>query len=120
MDSGDAFIIIAGVIFIGIILLFIVLLPVAYTLHQGESTITIDSKVGAHGYGGDYIIFTTDQNGFEEAYTTNDNLLLWKWDASDRFMALKEGHTYRVKWLGYRIHILSEYKNIIELVEVVS
>ena len=61
-----------------------------------------------------YLFSDTEGN----VYAVADELLLWKWDASDRWAKLEEGKTYRITFYGWRIHILSWYPNAIEIEEI--
>lgn len=79
-----------------------------------EATITVEERVGAHGGGGAYLILT--EGG--EVFTVEDNLFLLKFDASDRYAALKEGGRYHVTCTGWRVQPLSWYRNIVAAEEV--
>ena len=85
-------------------------------LQISETTINVTEKIGAHGDSGQYLIIASD----DTVYTVEDNLFQWKFDASDRYAALKVGKTYHVKCSGFRNHFLSMYKNILEYQEVVG
>jgi len=61
-----------------------------------------------------YLFSDTEGN----VYAVADELLLWKWDASDRWAKLEEGKSYRITFYGWRIHILSWYPNAIEIEEI--
>ena len=50
-----------------------------------------------------------------EVFTVSDEWILLKFDASDRYMTLETGKTYRVKVCGYRFQLFSWYRNIFEI-----
>ena len=112
-DLSDLIFMIA---FFGGITLFIGLigLGVYSDIVTSEGTITVTEKIGAHGDEGQYLIIAQD----DQVYTVADNWIYLKLDASDRYAALKVGKTYEVKFSGFRNHLLSWYKNIIEYREV--
>lgn len=55
----------------------------------------------------------SDENG--NVYEVTDELLYLTFDASNRYANLKEGNTYTVTTVGWRIPILSMYKNIVAI-----
>lgn len=54
-----------------------------------------------------YLIYT-DAGVFENT----DSLLALKWDSSDVYNHLTQGHTYKAQVIGWRIPFLSSYPNI--------
>ena len=79
-------------------------------LIESEDTITVEERVGAHGENGIYLIITEEG----ETFTVQDNILKLKFDASDRYAAIKPGVRYHVTCTGWRVQILSWYRNVIE------
>ncbi len=78
-----------------------------------EIRITIKNKErinkGTDSY---YLIFTEN-----EVFQNKDSLLFMKFDSSDVYNNLDIGETYQVKVNWYRINFLSEYRNILEILE---
>lgn len=84
-------------------------------MSQDDVTITVDHRE-SKGDSGNYLIWAT--NG--EVYSDVDSIPFWKFNSSDVFGQLKEGGTYKVHVAGWRIHVLSLYRNIIEVKEVIA
>jgi hypothetical protein len=105
-------------VFIGMVLFLLLGLVAAVSavgaLTVSEATITVEERIGAHGQEGMYLILTEDG----EAFTVEDNLLLFKFDASDRYASLKEGGRYHVTCTGWRFQPLSWYRNIVSIEEM--
>lgn len=138
-DLSDA---ILGIGFIGFIILVIGFLGLGIyaDIMTSEGTITVTEKIGAHGDEGQYLIISQEtvlqeqtswgdttgwvvnkslvKTGEDEVLTVADNWIYLKLDASDRYAALKVGKTYHVKCSGFRNHLLSWYRNIIEYQEI--
>ena len=51
----------------------------------------------------------TDHGVFED----RDSALYWKWNSSDFYNSMTDGHTYTFSVVGWRIPFLSSYPNII-------
>lgn len=66
---------------------------------------SIDSK---------YLIYGEDKNGKTYVFEDTDTLFRGKFNSSDVYGALKEGETYELTVIGFRIHILNWYENIID------
>jgi hypothetical protein len=60
-----------------------------------------------------YLIFCE-----EEVFENADSLWYWKWNSSDFYSLLEEGRSYEFKVYGWRIPILSSYRNIYEIIEL--
>ena len=78
--------------------------------------ITVDHRERvSQGYGetlaSKYLIFTKEGEVFEDT----DNLFLGKFNSSDIYGQIREGHTYRVRTSGYRMPALSYYRNIVSV-----
>lgn len=74
-----------------------------------DSIITIDEKwIKTSGLDMKYLLSDSDGN----VYSIEDSIMLWKFDASDRWVKLKAGETYSVRTYGWRINWLSMYPNI--------
>lgn len=60
-----------------------------------------------------YLVFTDG-----ETFENTDAIWYWKWNSSDIHGRLEPGKAYRVKCYGWRIPILSVYRNIVSAEEV--
>ena len=61
-----------------------------------------------------YLIYGEDENGKTYVFEDTDTLFRWKFNSSDVFGALKEGETYELTVIGFRVHIFNWYENIID------
>lgn len=61
-----------------------------------------------------YLIYGEDENGKTYVFEDTDTLFRWKFNSSDVYGALKEGETYELTVIGFRIHILNWYENIVD------
>jgi hypothetical protein len=96
-----------------ILLLAVVLLafPVVYRLSAEDINITVDSKERiVKGDSSYYLVFTEN-----EVLKVDDSWIFFTWNASDRYNILKENSNYRVKAAGWRIPILSKYRNVVKI-----
>ena len=59
-----------------------------------------------------YLIFTDS-----EVFENTDSPVFWKFNSSDIYGRIEVGKTYRFDVVGYRINVLSSYRNIIEASE---
>lgn len=57
---------------------------------------------------GKYLIWATG-----ETFENTDSILFWKWNSSDLFGQILDGHKYVVRVGGWRVQYLSWYRNII-------
>ena len=62
-----------------------------------------------------YLIYA-DEGTFKNV----DSILNWKFNSSDVYGEIKRDHTYKVKVEGFRAGVLSEYPNIIDVLEEVN
>ena len=97
------------------IILFLVILvvePICYYRTNEVITITVlEKEVIHHKNSSTYLIYT--EKG--EVLENSDLLFYGKFNSSDFQSKLKEGETYKVKVLGWRIPLLSRYRNIVEI-----
>lgn len=87
----------------------------AYKVYGTKETVTItvtDKAIKRYDESDKYIIYTDD-----ETFEISDELLLGRFDSSDDYGRLKVGETYTVTVVGWRVHFLSWYRNIIEINE---
>ena len=61
-----------------------------------------------------YLIYGEDENGKTYVFEDTDTLFRWKFNSSDVYGALKEGETYELTVIGFRVHIFNWYENIID------
>lgn len=61
-----------------------------------------------------YLIYGEDENGKTYVFEDTDTLFRGKFNSSDVYGALKEGETYELTVIGFRVHILNWYENIID------
>ena len=50
-----------------------------------------------------------------ESFECTDSILFWKWNSTDIYRRLEKGCKYRVMVAGWRVPILSWYRNIIRI-----
>lgn len=65
-----------------------------------------------------YLIYGENENGDTVVYENTDSLFRGKFNSSDIYGEMKEGRTYEVKLVGYRLPFLSSYENILDCKEV--
>ena len=71
-------------------------------------TVTGKERIAESG-GGTYLVFTES-----ETLENTDSLFYWKWRSSDIYSRITPGE-YRFRVYGWRIPIISFYRNIIEV-----
>lgn len=97
-------------------LLVIVLLAVVPNFHVEEHKVEI-VKTEIVNNGGHYMIFCKEK-GENVTYTLDDSFWHWSWNTSDIYGSLEVGKTYKIKTSGFRIPIISWYKNIYKITPV--
>lgn len=85
--------------------------------HTVYHNITVTEKAIKRSSSSDekYLVFTKDQNGQVRVFENTDNMISNKFDSSDMFAQMKEGETYDIETVGYRVPFLSMYENIISI-----
>ena len=58
----------------------------------------------------EYLVFTDG-----EVFSNSDVILRGKFNSSDLYGKIKEGETYNLKVIGYRLNFLSRYRNILSI-----
>lgn len=111
------------VVFFVVILGLSVASFVIFSFNDTEYTITVTDKERIYSGSGDtssskYLVFGDDENGNSFVFENTDTLLRGKWDSSNIQGQLKEGNTYKITVVGYRVPFLSMYQNIIKVEEV--
>ena len=75
--------------------------------------VTVNEKVVKRYNNRDkYLIFTTKFNGEKEVFEDSDSLISRKFNSSDVYASLESGKKYDIQVYGWRIPILSAYRNI--------
>lgn len=111
------------VVFFVVILGLGVVSSVAFSFNDTDYTITVTDKERIYTGSGDtssskYLVFGEDNNGDSFVFENTDCILRGKWDSSNIQGQLKEGNTYKITVIGYRVPFLSMYQNIIKIEEV--
>ena len=100
---------------IGALLLLLGVIITYNALWYGSKEIkevTIDEKwIKYHNNDAKYLFSDTEGN----VYSIEDSLLLWSWNASDRYAFIKPNTPYEITTYGWRIPILSSYPNAIKI-----
>lgn len=96
---------------------------IAFSFNDTEYTITVTDKERIYTGSGDtssskYLVFGEDKNGNSFVFENTDTLLRGKWNSSNIQGQLKEGNTYKVTVVGYRVPFFSWYQNIIKVEEI--
>lgn len=99
---------------IGAIIAIIAVIIIFPRATEDTVRITVTDKVVKRYDDSDvYLIFTED-----ETFKISDELSYLRYDSSDLYGKMKVGKTYDCKVSGWRIHVTSSYRNIIEAEEV--
>lgn len=85
--------------------------------HTKIITVTDKERVNTSSYS-KYLIMGEDENGEPLVLENTDNTIRFKFNSSDIYAALKEGETYEVTVIGFRVPYMSWYENIISYKEV--
>lgn len=97
----------------------VITVPVMNFTNDHKYTITITDKErvtaqSAKDNTSKYLIYGEDENGKTYVFEDTDTLFRWKFNSSDVYGALKEGETYELTVIGFRVHILNWYENIVD------
>ena len=105
---------------IALVVIAVIAFPVMNFSNDHTYTVTITDNVRvttqvAEGQtDSKYLIYGEDENGKTYVFEDTDTLFRWKFNSSDVFGALKEGETYELTVIGFRVHIFNWYENIID------
>lgn len=99
-----------------IITILLVIFCIARIAHTEYHTVTV-TKTEIAGNNEHYMIFCKE-NGKVVTYTLDDSFWYGQWNTADIYATIEVGHTYKVKVTGFRIPLLSQYQNIVEIKEV--
>ena len=113
--------------FVAIMIAAILVLSIGYeaifSFNDTEYKITVTDKERIYEGSGDtssskYLVFGDDDNGNSLVFENTDCFIRGKWNSSNIQGQLKEGNTYKVTVVGYRVSFFSMYQNIIKIEEV--
>lgn len=65
-----------------------------------------------------YLVFADDESGNSLVFENTDCFIRWKFNSSNIQGTLKEGTTYKITVIGYRVPFFSWYQNIIKAKEM--
>ena len=111
------------VIMIAVILVLSIGYETIFSFNDTEYTITVTDKERIYEGSGDtssskYLVFGDDENGNTLVFENTDCFIRGKWNSSNIQGQLKEGDTYKVTVVGYRVSFFSMYQNIIKVEEI--
>ncbi len=105
---------------IALVIIAVITVPVISFTNDHAYTVTITDKerVITQVYKGQtdskYLIYGEDKNGKTYVFEDTDTLFRGKFNSSDVYGALKEGETYELTVIGFRVHLFNWYENIID------
>ena len=102
----------------GIVVVIVAAIAVCAVVYYASDeivTVTVDEKWTKY-HSGDAKYLFSDEKGI--VYSMEDSLLLWKFDASNRYASIESGKSYEITTYGWRIPVLSWYKNVVSVREV--
>ena len=91
-----------------IVVIGLIIFSIICALNKDSVTATVTDKQ-VRGESGTYYVYTD-----EEVFVMKDSLFYSRWDSSDDWSLIEIGETYEFDVTGYRIPILSKYRNIID------
>lgn len=107
------------IIFCLVITLFSIFISLITSFNDHIRTITVTDKERVNtSSSSKYLIMGEDENGDTLVIENTDTLMRFKFNSSDIYAALKEGETYEVKVIGFRVPFFSWYENILSYSEV--
>ena len=112
MDLEDYLVLLYGLIVI-LMLLFVLAGTIMGYLNSEEFEIIVSDKY-VKGKNGQYFIIDENKN----AYTIQDLFFKGKFNSTDLYNQMEIGKKYKIETTGYRIHFLSEYRNINKIYEL--
>jgi hypothetical protein len=86
---------------------------ITYSTVDYVTAIVTDKERVFDGESSRYLIFTE-----EETFENVDSALFFKFNSSDVYGKIKKGGVYKFKVSGWRISVVSSYRNIISMEEV--
>lgn len=107
-----------------IIVLAVIFVEMLFSFNDTEYAVTITGKEriaesdGDSGVSSKYLVFADDENGNSLVFENTDCFIRLKFSSSNIQGQLKEGHTYKITVIGYRVPFFSWYQNIVKVEEV--
>ena len=90
----------------------------AYYSTSMEVTVTVTSKERItkvrDGHDQSYYLVYTDAGTFK----VEDSIILFRWNSSDVYGGLNPNQQYKIKVVGFRLPLFSEYPNIVSYTEL--
>lgn len=109
---------------IGIVAAILLIVSVAGSFNDREYVVTVtDKERASNGFDGHdrpkskYLIFCEDVDGNPLVFEDTDCWMRGKFNSSDMYGRLKVGKTFTVTAVGWRIPMMSRYRNIIKAEE---
>lgn len=107
IDVKEVIIVLSFVVVI-LSVLFLITFPFIEKTNEETIEIMVTEKSIKPDQSNGYLIFTEN-----EVFEIEDDVAYWRWDSSDTYNKIKVGETYNCKVCGWRIPMLSTYRNII-------
>lgn len=107
IDTKEVIIVLSFVVVI-LSVLFLITFPFIEKTNEETIEIMVTEKSIKPDQSNGYLIFTEN-----EVFEIEDDVAYWRWDSSDTYNKIKVGETYNCKVCGWRIPMLSTYRNII-------
>ena len=106
---------IVGFVVIVLLIIGLIIAPLLNT-HTYTNVTVIDKSYSGESDG--YLVWVEDENGVQYELQNEDILLKGKFNSSTIQGKLKEGETYNITTVGWRIPLFSSYPNIVEYEKV--
>ena len=103
------------ILIIAILIAILSIVPILHTTTYTNVTV-IDKSYSGESDG--YLVWVEDENGTQYELQNEDIILKGKFNSSTVQGKLKEGETYNIKTVGWRIPLFSSYPNIVEYEKV--
>ncbi len=96
----------------------------AYFMSAEQIDLVVEEKSGREGRSGTYLNVGTSRHDRRdkfliysrgEVFEVSTSYVFMKFETAERFYSLKTGNSYRVVVAGWRIPMLGQYRNIIEV-----
>lgn len=101
-----------------LVFLYLVGEPLAYRLSATTTTCTVtekdDKAKPGQETGSTYMVWCRHQDGEIETFEVTDTMIFFTWNSSDRWGRIERNREYELYVAGWRIPMLSTYRNIIE------
>lgn len=117
VGCGCVIIIIVFMLVIGVVVCSVAGCVNYYSTKTYTATIT-DKNIKTQNGDSTYLIYTKLDNGETRVFSIEDSLIKFRWNSSDLYAELVTGKTYKLEVIGWRIHLLSDYENIINASEI--